>query len=195
MEPPDPIAITLQVAELFDALGIPYLLGGSLASIVHGMLRTTLDADLVAEIEVPHARPFSEHLAADFWVEVDSILGAIQHKSSFSLIHRASTFKVDVFVSRRRPFDLERFRRREAIVLIEAPEQRAWVSTAEDIVLAKLEWFEMGDRVSERQWRDVLGVIRMQGAALDLPYLQRWATSLGVEALLALALEAGSEAE
>ncbi|MDQ4077866.1 MAG: hypothetical protein M3220_16670 [Chloroflexota bacterium] len=107
MQPPDPVAITLRVVHAFEALGIPYLIGGSLASIMHGIVRTTMDSDLVADIKRHQARPFAQAVEDEFWVEVESIVSALQHRSSFALIHKESTFKVDVFIYQGRPFDRE----------------------------------------------------------------------------------------
>ena len=87
-----------------------------------------------------------------------------------------------------RPFELAQLSRREEQLLSLEPERRAYVCTAEDTILAKLEWYRMGGEVSERQWRDVLGVVAVQGQRLDLDYLRRWATELGVGDLLERAL-------
>jgi hypothetical protein len=61
--------------------------------------------------------------------------------------------------------------------------------SAEDVILAKLDWFRLGGEVSERQWRDILGVLKTQQATLDIDYLQQWAQSLGVADLMEHALE------
>ncbi len=193
IHPPDPIPITLLVTRTFEELGVPYFIGGSLASIVHGMVRTTADVDLVAEMDVAQARLLAEVLEADFWIDQASIVAAIHHQSSFALVHRDTLFKVDVFIKKERPFERSQFRRREEKALSEQTHEAAWVCSAEDIILAKLEWFKMGGEVSERQWRDILGVMKLQAGHLDEAYLHRWAASLGVESLLLRALEQGGE--
>ena len=65
----------------------------------------------------------------------------------------------------------------------DAPEDRAYFSTAEDIILAKFEWFRAGGETSERQWSDILGVLDLQGDQLDFDYMQKWSAKLGIQDL------------
>ena len=93
-------------------------------------------------------------------------------------------FKVDVFVAKPRAFDRSQLARRQLHLLSEDPERYAYVTSAEDIVLSELEWYRMGGEVSDCQWRDVLGVLKVQGDRLDRDYMQHMATDLGVADLL-----------
>jgi hypothetical protein len=190
--PSEPVAVTLLVVEALEALDVPYLIGGSLASAVHGVVRTTLDVDLVADLRPEHAARFVQTLGDAFYADLDVIHDAIRRRSSFNLIHLETMFKVDVFIPKQRPFDQVQLTRRAEHVVATDPERTAYVASAEDIVLAKLEWYRMGGKVSDRQWRDVLGVLKVQEGRLDLAYLRRWATELDVADLLERAL---SEAE
>ncbi len=170
-----------QVSECLESLGVSYFVGGSVASTMHGEIRTTQDVDLVVELEEPHVRPLVESLRASFYIDYDAVVDAVQRRSSCNLIHLATAFKVDLFVRRERPFSRSEMARRERVDVggLSLP-----IATAEDSVLTKLEWFEKGGRVSDRQWRDVLGVIKGRGPKLDLAYLERWAVDLGVHELL-----------
>ena len=185
----DQISVTLSVIEAFDKLGVLYLIGGSLASTVHGVVRTTLDTDLVAQLQPEHTQPLVKMLQNEFYIDTDAVSNAISRQSSFNLIHLETMFKVDVFVFRQRLFDQSQFARRITQVIATNPEQTAYIASAEDTILTKLEWYRMGGEVSERQWRDVLGIIKVQENRLDLDYLQKWAIELNVADLLQRALE------
>jgi len=192
----EPVAVTLLVIEALESLDAPYLIGESLASAVHGVARATADTDLVADLRSEHAKPLAQALGEAFYVDVEAIQDAIRRRTSFNVIHLETMFKVDVFVRKRRPFDQAQFERRMAQVIATDPDRTAYVASAEDTVLTKLEWYSLGDEISDRQWRDVLGVLKVQGERLDLAYLRRWAPTLGVADLLEKALaQAGQSAE
>ena len=184
----EPIAVTIQVIEALDLLGVPYLIGGSLASSVHGIIRTTMDVDLVADLDARHAEPLVQLLGDAFYIDADSIREAIHHQRSFNVIHLESMFKVDIFIRKSRPFDQAQFDRRIRHTLSVDPEASAYVATAEDTILAKLEWYRMGGEVSDRQWNDIQNVLQVQSSQLDLTYLRTWAAQLGVSDLLDRAL-------
>ncbi len=189
---PVELAVALKVARALDALGLRYLIGGSLASSLHGVPRSSHDADLLAEIPGARADEIAAHLAAEFYVDADMIRDAVRRAASFNVIDNETGFKVDVFVLTRDPLLQEEMARREHHVLDAAPGAGAWFASAEDIVLQKLDWFRKGGEVSERQWNDVLGVIKVQRDLLDAAYLRKWAAVLGITGLLECALGDGN---
>ena len=181
---PEPIAVTLLVVDVLETLHVPYLIGGSLASAVYGVTRATMDADLVADLRPEHVEPLAAALSGAFYLDLETMHHAVRQRSSFNVIHLATMFKVDVFVSKGRPFDRVQIERRTSQVLATEPERTAYVASAEDTILAKLEWFRKGGEVSERQWQDVLNVLKVQHGRLDEGYLAGWASQLGVADLL-----------
>ena len=184
----DLVSALRPVAEAFAALGVTYYIGGSVASSAHGVARASLDADVVATLEPQHVDPLIGLLEDSYYLPAARLRQAVTDRSSFNLIHLATMFKIDVFVSKGRPFDREAATRARAEALDEAAESpRFPVASAEDTVLAKLEWFRRGGETSERQWWDIIGILRVSAHA-DREYLQRWAASLGVADLLERAL-------
>lgn len=149
-----------------------------------------MDADLVADIKSDQVFPLVTLLESEFYIDADMIQDAIQQNSSFNLIHLETMFKVDVFMLKQRAFDINQMQRRISQPLGDAPDEHAYFSTAEDIILAKLEWFRAGGETSERQWRDILGVLDIQSDRLDYDYLRNWAQKLGMQNLLQRALQA-----
>jgi hypothetical protein len=186
---PEPIAVTTKVTSTLEKLNVPYFIGGSLASTLYGMVRTTQDSDIVAKLRPGHVQAFVNALQDEFYVDEEMIAEAVSHKSSFNIIHRESMFKVDVFIPRERAFEKRQFSRARKEILSASPEVRAMVASAEDVLLAKLEWYRMGGKVSERQWRDVLGVLKVQEGSLDLDYLRQMAKELKVDDLFDRAIE------
>ena len=187
---PEPIAVTIQVTRVFERLNIPYLISGSLASTLHGMVRTTQDSDIIAEMRLEHVGPFVESLQNEFFMDKEMIAESIQHNLSFNLIHRDTMFKVDVFIPQPRSFHQSQLARaqKQTFSLVDS-EVSANFSSAEDTILSKLEWYRMGGEVSDRQWRDVLGVLKTRSGELDLDYLHKWAKELQVSDLFERALK------
>lgn len=180
----EPVQATMLVIRALDQLNVPYVIGGSLASAVHGVMRATMDTDLLADLHIEHAQALADALSGTFYADVEMIKDAIAYRSSFNLIHLETMFKVDIFIPKERQFDQLQISRGTRQVIATDPTEEAFVATAEDTVLAKLEWYRMGGETSERQWRDILGIMKIQGENLDLAYMRTWAQSLGVADLL-----------
>ncbi len=190
MKRSDLVETLAAVARVLDSLGIRFFVGGSIASSARGLARASLDVDLVADLQIEQVSALVEGFRPDYYVSEEAIRDAIAHRSSFNLVHLGTMMKVDVFVSRGRPWDAEALARalKEPV---EGGEDgiRVPIASAEDVVLAKLEWYRLGGECSERQWSDVLGVLRMSAGTIDRPYLERHARTLGVTDLLTKALE------
>jgi hypothetical protein len=184
----EPVEVTLKVTAVFEKLGIPYFIGGSLASTLYGMVRTTQDSDIVAAMRREHLQPFVSALEDEFYVDEKMIEEAMRRNSSFNIIHRETMFKVDVFIPHTRPSLQSRLARAQRQVFAFDKKISANFASPEDTILSKLEWYRMGGEVSDRQWRDVLGVLKIRAGELDLEYLRKWAVELEVGDLLERAL-------
>jgi len=184
----DAISVARKVTTALDQLGIPYAIGGSVASSVHGLARTTNDVDIVAGVRAEHVAPLVAVLEDEFYIEPAAVKAATAQGASFNVIHFDTAFKVDVFVAGTDAFRQAEIARRQTQPLEGSD---VYVLSPEDTVLAKLRWYDVGGRTSERPWRDVVGVVKVQGARLDAAYLQEWASRMGVGDLLAKALAEG----
>lgn len=165
-------------------VGVTYRIGGSVASSALGMPRSTLDIDIVADLKPHNIGPLANLLGKDFYFDQEHALEAVGKRSSFNLLHFESGIKIDLFLPKASPFEQSAFSRQTEVYLdgLEPPRSVAF-STPEDVILHKLRWYDMGGRASERQWADILGVLRVQDG-LDLEYLRHWAAELGVGDLL-----------
>ena len=175
------------VVSALEQLEVAYYVGGSVASSAYGILRATFDVDIVAEIRQEHVSSLVRLLEGNYYVDYDAIRNAIRLKSSVSIIYLDTMTKIDIFIPKDRAFaQVERSRIREEILVEGTP---AFVlSSPEDIVINKLEWYKMKKGVSDTQWNDILGVLKVQETNLDFAYMLQWAETLGVDELLQRAL-------
>ena len=135
----DLIAALVPVVECLDAIGVRYYVTGSLASSAHGVARASLDVDLMAELEIDHIERLTDCLGSAYYILHGHIRAAVEQRRSFNLVHFATMFKVDVFISRRRPFDEQAVNRARSEALDEAVDApKLPIASAEDTVLAKL---------------------------------------------------------
>lgn len=189
-------AALIPLVEAFQALGIAYHIGGSVAGATHGVARATLDVDLVADLQPAHVRPLVERLQHDFYIDEEMIHDALRNNSSFNIIHLDTMFKLDIFVLPRSAYDQQAFLRADLRPLDDEPDSPLFfVERAEDVILNKLRWYRLGGQTSERQWSDVMGILRVQGEALDFEYLNRWAAHLGLQDLLNQALQQAAQSD
>jgi hypothetical protein len=188
MKTPDILSALTPVIEAFEQLSIPYYIGGSVASSIYGMARATMDVDVVADINRNHVPKLKEKLDEKYYIDEDMIFGAINNSSSFNLIHLETAIKIDVFIYRDEPHQRKAIERKVKDKFDDEFDFEYYFSAPEDIIIAKLQWFEQGNRISERQWLDILGVIKVQGEKLDIRYLKTWTQELGLFELLEKAL-------
>lgn len=180
--------VALRVIETLEDLGLSYHLGGSIASSVHGTPRQTRDIDLAVDLPLSAVAAFVGRLQGEFYLDDERIRSAVQRKASFNLIHLGTALKIDIFVRKGEPFDRSEFQRHAPYRLVQDPPRDVMVTSAEDIILRKMLWYRQGNEVSDRQWSDILGVLKAQGERLDQDYLRYWAGELVVEDLLQRAL-------
>jgi hypothetical protein len=173
-----------RLADVLDSLGVRYAVGGSVASALYGTVRFTRDADISVE-------PFShvvdrlyELLQDEFYISREAMEEALRSHGSFNVIHFETAFKIDLFVRGTSEFEGRLWERRHMLRLSDASSREVSVVSPEDIILLKLSWFRQTGCTSERQWDDVLGVLAVQGNALDFEYLTTSARELGLKELL-----------
>ena len=188
----DALQATLAAVALLDRLGLRYLIGGSLASSLHGVPRSTRDADLAVDLPPGRVDDLVAAFRGSFYVDDEAARSAVARLASFNVIHLPTMFKVDLFVLGDDDLARSELARRERHLIGEPPAE-VFVASAEDVVIQKLLWYRLGREVSERQWLDLVGVLQVQGGRLDSEYLSRWAAALDLERLLAEALEAAKD--
>jgi hypothetical protein len=181
----DNLDVVREVTSAFTKLGIPYALGGSWASSFHGEPRSTRDADITVEPFPGQEEALCASFGPDYYVSLEAVKEAVRESRTFNIINTIAGFKVAVFVRKDIPFQRSFMSRRVEVVTKDEPNLPLVMISSEDTILLKLEWYRLGGEISERQWLDVLGVMRVQAERLDQVYLDHWAIELGVADLLA----------
>ncbi|HMQ54345.1 MAG TPA: hypothetical protein PKD98_19875 [Anaerolineae bacterium] len=191
MSSSDLIQATRPLIQLLEQRAIRYYIGGSVASSAHGLPRTTIDVDIVVELKHTHVETIVKALQDSFYIDADMIHAAIDNETSFNIVHLETFIKLDIFILKSNAYDQMIIQR--AIEGTLAPDDTDELivrfSSPEDIVLHKLHWFRLGGQQSERQWGDVIGVLKVQLDKLDRDYMHQWARQLGVDDLLNRALD------
>lgn len=178
----DEYGVALRVAAALEALGIEYTLGGSLASALHGEPRSTNDIDFAVRLEPRHVTGLIERLGPDFIIDEAGLREAVRRGGTYQMYFLPFVVKIDLFMRGNTPLDRSEFARRIRVPIRE--DASLYAASPEDSVLRKLLWFREGGEVSDRQWRDVLGILRLSGSRLEREYLEHWAAQLGVLDLL-----------
>jgi hypothetical protein len=178
------IDVALMATRALDACGIPYTIGGSLASSFSGEPRFTQDIDILVSVHEPQVDALVAALGTAFYADVDAIRRAVRGRSSVNLIHIPTNIKIDLFVAGKSPLDTSQLRRRQRRQVAANPDAFAYFHSHEDILLQKLLWYRAGGEVSDRQWRDARAIVLRQGHGLDLAYLRTTAAETGLAELL-----------
>jgi hypothetical protein len=176
----DPIIIVQKLTTALESLGLPYMIGGSLASSFHGIPRATQDVDVVVAMAERQIPPLEAALSSHFYFDVEMAKDAVRRRSSFNIIDKEEFFKVDIFIQKDDEISSEEMGRRIKHHLAETPDQSMYVCSPEDIIAHKLFWYNLGGRVSERQLNDAFNVFKVQKNRLDWEYLKRICGTRGV---------------
>jgi hypothetical protein len=189
MNPESPSAALAGLAAALEAMQVPWFVSGSLASSLHGIPRSTNDVDIVAQLPPAAAGELVARLGEGYYADEGMIRQAFSRGGSCNLIWLATMMKVDLSPPRF-AFDREAMQRRQATVLTDGGPDGLpiFVCSPEDAILSKLFWYRQGREISQRQLRDIAGIIDARRQSLDRAYLQRWAAAAGVTDLLDRAL-------
>ena len=179
------VRILRLLVESMEELGIGYMLTGSLASSFHGDPRATQDIDLVIDGERRALDALGARLReSGFYADAEAIKHASEVRGVFNAIDQSSGWKVDFILLKDRPFSRSEF---DGRVSVEVAGLSLSLVRPDDMVVAKLEWAKLGE--SDRQLRDVLGILMVQGPVLDRVRIERWVEELALEPQWARVLE------
>lgn len=186
----DHIDVAIRVGTALDAIRVRHTIGGSIAASFAGEPRSTVDVDLVVALTHDDVTRFVAALQGEFYIAEEALHRAIDTLGTAIIIHEASNLKVDLFIAGGTPLDEQQLARRQRVEV--RPGQAIYIHPPEDILLQKLRWYKKGGGVSDRQWRDILSIVRTQGNRLDRAYLKENAPVIDVQSVLERALvEAG----
>lgn len=164
------------LVRILNKSNVPHMVTGSVASTYHGISRATLDVDMVIDPSLDQLGLFTALLSGNgFYVSEQNASAALRSRTQFNVIHMESVWKIDLIIRKDRSFSESEFRRRQQATILGAD---TFVASAEDLILAKLEWSK--DSSSDQQMRDVEGIIEIKGGDLDKAYMEKWARELGV---------------
>jgi hypothetical protein len=185
----DPLVVAAIVVAALEKTRIRYVIGGSLASVTHGEPRSTLDVDIAVDLSNGTVDAFVHELESEFFVDLTWARQEVRRRGSFQAVHRESMVRVDLFVPEWTGFHLWKWEHRRQLAMNLGAVTQMDMTGPEAIILQKLDWFEHGGRVSDRQWRDVIGVLKAQTNRLDLASLRSWSNRMDLTDLLEKALQ------
>lgn len=187
---PDILRAIEPIIDRFEGLSIPYQIGGSVASSIYGIARSTIDVDMLVDLRAEHIDAWVDGIEDRYYIARERVRDAVERHSSFNVIHLETMIKVDIFVAATEAYSQECLRRSHLETLADSSQHQFSVASPEDVVLHKLIWYRKGGETSERQWTDVKGVLQVQGSSLDVSYMRKWAQRLAILDLLQRAIQA-----
>lgn len=178
----DSIELAQQLHPMLESARIRYYVTGGVASSYHGEPRATRDLDIVIQIQRESIDPLAAKLTEQGFYVPHLAIGEVRTgiKNAFNITHQQTAANADVMISSDHPFDVSQMERRELT------DEGFYICSAEDTILQKLRWSSKS--LSEKQWRDIQGILRMQGESLDFDYLNYWGGEIGVTDRLNLAI-------
>jgi len=181
---PTHLDLAVDLAGLFDEIGVRYVIGGSVASSLIGEPRSTVDVDIAVELELRHLDRFLQHVRPNFYVPERDAARAVREADSFNIIHNEVALKIDLFVLGANLLDTNQIARRMLVQIPTVPAAALWITSPEDQVLRKLDWYRQGGQVSDRQMRDIIAILQINRQQLDFEYLTKTAELVGLSQLL-----------
>ena len=179
--------LAVSMAQLLEQLGVRYVIGGSVASSLVGEPRSTVDIDIAVELGLDALDLLIERVRPDFYVPESDAARAVRDHDSFNIIHNHEALKIDLFVLGDNTLDANQIERRQLIEVPTDPPAELWITSTEDQILRKLDWYRKGGEVSDRQWRDVIAILQINETHLDTSYLDATARAVGLTTLLSAA--------
>ena len=165
-------------SDLCERLGLAYLVTGSTATIAYGEPRLTNDIDIVVELPLPQVAAFCAGFPSDqFYISEPAVNDAVHRQDQFNVLHPASGLKIDFIVMTNSEFDLSRRERTRRLSVL--PGRQVSFASPEDVIIKKMAYYQEGG--SEKHLRDIAGVLRIQGPALDQTYISVWVSKLGLD--------------
>jgi hypothetical protein len=180
------------VRQALEIAQVTFAIGGSWASTTHGEPRQTNDIDFVAAFDKQNLDHFLDFLGGAYYYDKETAQQALRLARPFNVIHRQLAFKFDFFPVHDDHGAAE-LERRQYLLVRTLDHEPIPVVSAEDTVIAKLRWYRAGGEVSQQQWRDVVGVLRMEGSGIDDSYLDAWTRRLGLDDLCRRARQEATE--
>jgi len=181
---PSHLDLAVDLARLLEEIDVPYVIGGSVASSLIGEPRSTIDIDIAVDLNDQDLEALVRRVRPTFYVPETDAARAVREKDSFNIIHNDAALKIDFFVLGHGILDVNQIDRRVRVKVPTEPAAQLWITSPEDQVLRKLDWYRTGGEVSDRQMRDVVAILQVNQGRLDDRYLTTTAGAVGLSELL-----------